>query len=411
MFFRNFRILTISTIFFLITNIAVSALTLDQALETANKNNPKTLSSYAMYEEAKTKVVQKNWLPQPDLMLEYKQIPQEARNPVNAGMYMYGFSQKLPFPYKLWLSHSSAWNMENRYKYLYEQQAWDTRADVVEAYYKLFFANRKYEINKSNLEILKRFKRVSESKYVVGKAAQSDLLTAQIQYELIKNDDETFKREISLAQTALERLLNKNTGGTTESAPKAFDFKLDLEKVKELAQKLNPMLLALKSQKNSLSDAHALSKFDIIPDIKTTVLQREIPNAGLNGWDFKLSAEIPLWFWSKAAAINEAGYTQDIVEQAYLDFKNELNQKVETVYIKLETTVRTDKIYKDSILKKTKQALSSAETAYRADRIDFLTLSNAQKMNFDAELAYYKNLVEIEIHKARLEALIGGEIK
>ncbi|NQU17069.1 MAG: TolC family protein [Candidatus Saganbacteria bacterium] len=404
------RGILLAPVFLIILSVTVSALTLGEALGLAEGNNPQVKQARARFEAAKARTQQKSWLDQPSLVYNFRQIPIGARNPGNATWYQYGVSQKIPLPHKFWLLRSSSLNTENKYKHIYDQTYWNIRSKVISAYFKLSFAIKKREINQENLAVLKRLMKVTEAKYVVGKSSQSDLLSAQIKYELLKNIDLTFGQEIKLSRTGLQKLLNKDQKYNPETAPLPFSAELNSDLLIKRAKDSNPTLLALKSEKKSLEDMHLISKTDLIGDLKTSFFQRETPGVGLTGWDFLLSAEIPLWFWSKSSQIGEVGYKQDVVEQSYIDYNNELNQKVEAAFIKLDMAARTEGLYRKSILKKTRQALSAAEIAYKANKIDFPNLLNTQKMYFNTKLAHYRNLVDMQIYKAELESLLGRKL-
>jgi len=118
-----------------------------------------------------------------------------------------------------------------------------------------------------------------------------------------------------------------------------------------------------------------------------------------------------LWFWTDAAKIRQAGYEVEGSANFLLDYQNALKEKVASEFVGLSNALRSAKVYREVIVPKATQALGSARTAYLTDKLDFFTLLGTQRQLLNVQLKYYDNLVMAQIHKARLEALIGGELK
>src|SRR3989339_1344779 len=382
----------LSLLLVVIFSSLVQALTLEQAINLAQKQNPQIVAAQAKASQAQAVATQASWLNEPELMYEFMQIPASSLNPTNSTLRRYGLAQKIPFPYKLWLQGSAAAKQAQQAGYMSQQSSWNTRQAVIAAYFGLFLAEKEQEINQANLTILQGLSSVTQSKYAVLKAGYSDVLLAQIEAEKLANDQITLNQKVGLAKTELQRVLNQQTAGSLGTKPQTFEFNVSLE---ALNTESNFQLKSLAAADQARQDQLALAKWQYWPDLKTTVLERETPGVGLTGWDLNLSAEIPLWFWA---------------QQAYVDYSNELQKQVETTYIQLDQAVRTEKLYRQTIVTKAKQALAAAQTAYQVNKLDFLSLLNIEKTYFNAQLIRYRNLVSMQIYKAKLEAMLGREI-
>ena len=386
------------------------SLTIDQAINLAKESNPALAKAKRQAAAAGAATVQKSWLASPILMLEYQQIPPGSSNLADAEMRMYGLAQNIPWPNKLWLKRSAALQAENAVKYEVQDYSWQLRAQVVEAYFQLYFAQKKLELNQANLGIVKGLEKVSESKYLVGRAAQVDLLSAQVEAAVLENNDLTLEEEFGLAEIRGKKLLNTQEAFVTESDPTFLIVLPGLTSLKASALANNPKLLAIKAEVSVRQNLHDLAKAELLPDFKTTWLQRENA-AGPAGWDLKFALEIPLWFWTDAAKIRQAGYEVEGSANFLLDYQNALKEKVASEFVGLSNALRSAKVYREVIVPKATQALGSARTAYLTDKLDFFTLLGTQRQLLNVQLKYYDNLVMAQIHKARLEALIGGELK
>ena len=404
--------ISLQTVFILLILLVFPgfSLTIDQAINLAKESNPALAKAKRQAAAAGAATVQKSWLASPILMLEYQQIPPGSSNLADAEMRMYGLAQNIPWPNKLWLKRSAALQAENAVKYEVQDYSWQLRAQVVEAYFQLYFAQKKLELNQANLGIVKGLEKVSESKYLVGRAAQVDLLSAQVEAAVLENNDLTLEEEFGLAEIRGKKLLNTQEAFVTESDPTFLIVLPGLTSLKASALANNPKLLAIKAEVSVRQNLHDLAKAELLPDFKTTWLQRENA-AGPAGWDLKFALEIPLWFWTDAAKIRQAGYEVEGSANFLLDYQNALKEKVASEFVGLSNALRSAKVYREVIVPKATQALGSARTAYLTDKLDFFTLLGTQRQLLNVQLKYYDNLVMAQIHKARLEALIGGELK
>ena len=113
-------------------------LTLKEAVQTAIKANPEIKAYKATWESAKAKIPQAVSFPDPQIGLEYDQIPSGSRNPED-GMKMYTAEQMIPFPSKIYTDWQIANSLADEASALYRSKALEIISDVKSAYYDLFF--------------------------------------------------------------------------------------------------------------------------------------------------------------------------------------------------------------------------------------------------------------------------------
>lgn len=389
----------------------VAALTLNQAIDIAFQNNLEIKEQESVLSAAKAKTTYKSWLKQPRLIATYMEIPSSTINPFRAPIYLYGVGQEFPFPYKLWLENQMFSKEEKSRYFAFEAKKREIRSQVVQAYFKLYFFEKKLEINQENLKILDELQSISSTKYRIGQGLYADLLASQIEYEILENENKTLVDEIELAKTQLRKKLNKDLVIKTETLPKGIFSLPPLEKVKQTAKASNLQILALDEEKKSRQDQVLIKKFDYLPDLDLAYLQREAPGTGLKSWDFMLSARIPLWFWAKNAEIGELAYREESLQKEYLNLQNKIEEISENIYLNLKNALRQEETYRLRVLPKNKTALSSAQTAYKNSQMDFISLLSLQKMYRENEIKYYEYLTDLEGHKAKLEEILGTELK
>ncbi len=386
------------------------ALTLDQAIHLAYKNNYILQKQQARLQAAKSKTWYKSWLEQPSLIYNFKEIPVSSLNPSRAAKNQYGIGQKIPFPYKLWLKHDLALNDESKSNFELQQMRYEVRAKVTAAYYNLYLSQKEDEITKQSLDILAQLKEIAANKYRINQAAYSDLLSAQTEYAVLKEKSQTLQQKIALAETKLNNFLNQKINSTVETDPN-FEFNLlPKNTLKEKAMKNNYSLQKIKAEQELQAGMLLLKKLDYVPDLSLTYLKTDHPATGMSDWDFMLMAEVPLWFWAKQGEVNQEYYMQSAIDASYQDQINEINEKVEEYYIDLDESLRMEKAFRKEVLPKNKAALNSAQTAYINSKMDFISLLNIQKMYQENQIEYQRHLANIQASKAELEALLGQEI-
>jgi outer membrane protein TolC len=92
---------------------------------------------------------------------------------------------------------------------------------------------------------------------------------------------------------------------------------------------------------------------------------------------------------------------------AVRDKENHLRSQLELVLFELEDATRKVRLYKEALIPRAEQSLLTSERAYVSDRVDFLTLMEAQRVLLNYQLSYQKSLTEQASQGAQLKALLG----
>ena len=90
--------------------------------------------------------------------------------------------------------------------------------------------------------------------------------------------------------------------------------------------------------------------------------------------------------------------------------ENTLGAKAQQLLYEFEDSDRKIRLYKDVIIPKSKEMLTASQTSYKAGTIDFLSLTDAQRMLLKYELFYERLISENAQKLAGLEMLAGTEI-
>ena len=105
-----------------------------------------------------------------------------SNNPVNINgqtemlQQRYGVSQKIPFPGKLRLRGEVAVEETNMTEKELQAKIQEITALVKSTFYELYYINGAIDITEENRDSLRKFAKIAETKYSVGKATQRDAL-------------------------------------------------------------------------------------------------------------------------------------------------------------------------------------------------------------------------------------------
>jgi outer membrane protein TolC len=387
-------------------------LSLDEAVSAALEHNPDILAAQKWWEAVKSKAIKVSTWPDPQIELMYEQIPQSGGSLDDASMKMYGLSQMIPFPGKLTLKRRKAEDAAKIAEEKFRAKKREIVAKVKSAFYKLFFVDKSIQINSENKDLLKKFARIAEAKYVVNKATQHDVLKAQIEHSLLVNELITLEQKRQTARARLNTLLNRETDASIDTPAEIAvpEFAHGSEVLEKLALESRPELKAMEYGLKMSENAHTLAKMEYLPNFKVKLLQREMRTMGRDGWNLGFMMDVPLWFWKEASGVSEAGARREEAEAAYNNMKNMVRFEVQEAYVRVDSAKRSAELFENEIIPQVEQALKSAVVAYESERVDFLTLLNSQKTLLESKLKNYGAFRDLGVSLAELERVVGKDL-
>lgn len=399
-------------IFFTLAISSAYGLTLNEAVNIAKKNNPQVKQAKSIWQKAQAEVVVQSTWPDPMIMITYDGVPQVRGALEDAPMKMYGFSQKIPFPGKLTLKRFVRSDMARMFYEKYQSKIWEVATKTKSAYHTLYFIRKAIVINLENEALLRQFEKIARAKYIIANASQHDLLKSRIELSLLSNELITLRQRENTAIARLNLLLNQEPNSQIK-LPEKMDFPgigLALSELEETALENQPVLLAMRHGLDSKEWAHLLSKMQYLPNFELRLLQKESKATGLNGWNTRLMASVPIWFWGKNAQVNVAGEAREEAQASLKNMENMVRFEVRDAYEKLDSSKRLIELFKSTIVPQAEQMVKAARIAYEGEKIDFLSLINSQKTLQNAKLKYFKSLADFGKNLAELERVIGKEL-
>lgn len=391
--------------------VSTETITLPQILKLAESDNAEILAARKRWEAAQKEAAQAAALDQPRLDLERMYAPAGQNTLRGSEEKNISVTQPLPFPTTLYLRRSRAAQDALIAEQAYRAKLREVRAQAAAAYSDLLFAYKSAEIFDENVEIMRRFSKVAESRYASGHSSQLDALKAQVELTKMLNRTLEVERDRQVAEATLKALLNRDAQtplpAPADPQPGAFTAKLaDLESTAVAHRpELRQAFLGAQRARTSLS----LARSEFLPDFMLQYRWRKDSLRG-NSNDAVLGLSLPLWFWKPAAIAAQARAEKEAADADLQAAKVGTSSELKAAFIGAQTAGRLAEVYRTSLLPQAREALNVAEAGYQANTVGFLDLLDAQRSLLDSRLEYYRYASEYQRQLAELERVVGQEI-
>src|ERR1019366_25232 len=291
----------------------------------------------------------------------------------------------------------------------YEAAARRVASEVKQAYFDLAYVDRSLEILQRDREALRGIEKVTEIRYSVGKAAQQDVLRAQLELTRLSQREPLLNQQRRPLEAQLNSLRNvaidSPVGAPAIVQPSVVDY--TEEQLQAAAQANYPML----KQRQTMVDQSRLSvdlaRKEVRPDFSVgyTYMQRDgLPDM----YGITLSTSLPIFHRRKQdMAITEAAANLESAREMQANELTVLRYQVQQDFLEIQATEQLLKLYSQGIKPQSSLTLESSITSYETGGVDFLNvLSNFQAV-IDAELDYHMQVSNHEKALARLEEVTG----
>ncbi|MEI8195886.1 MAG: TolC family protein [Phycisphaerae bacterium] len=276
--------------------------------------------------------------------------------------------------------------------------------------------NQRVGIQQENVDLLKMLQQNAAQRVRVG-GPQQDLLKAQNDYELARNDLANMQSELNTMRAMLNGLLGRSgdaallppAGIGTEPdmlEPRTIPPTADDGKLIAAAVAQNPELAALAHDVQGRSDALELARMAYIPDIS--------PQFSITGSISQMAgamATLPTNLVKIKGSIQEAkALVSSSVATARQTRADRAATFIATLYA-LRNNERQLEVLETLILPKTRQVLASSQKSYMSGLVGFADLIDSQRTLLDVRNLILDAHIAREKRLAELEALAGVDIE
>jgi outer membrane protein TolC len=385
---------------------------LTDAVTEALARNPDIAAAQKRYEAARERPAQERSLPDPMLSAGYN----ASGNPLpGAGLGSeptanIGFmvSQPLPYPGKLALRASMASREADAELQQIEAVRLDVTARVKQAYYRLAYTYAVDDVLSRSRGLLNTLRKVSESRYTIGQAAQQDVIKAQTQISILDLQLERVRQERATREGELNALLAR-PASTPVGRPSDLEltsFDPSLDSLIAAAANHAPMLQRDRIMVDRSQLAVEAARKEYKPDF---VLSGGYFNMGAMPpmYEVRFDVTLPLRRGRRAAAVDEQLSSLDQARQTLEGTRLALQGRLQEDFQMASTSVRLARLYRDTVLPQVRLALESSLAGYQTGRVDFLSVVTNFSTVLDYEVNYFDELTAYHTAVSRIEEMSG----
>jgi len=357
-----------------------------------------------------------SWEP-PQLGVEFFQVPvQSFPNPLKNNMETdYSLQQMIPFPGKLSAMGSAAVSNAN----MEDQGLRALRRKVVRqlksAYYELYLAQRKIQINSENQGLMRRFVDIAQKHYEVGMGKQADILRAQTELSTLVNGGINLQKEKKVAESMINMILSRPTDQPLGFVP---EIEQDIPEwsfasLRTLALESRPELKAMQSNISMNKSELGVAKREYYPDLMARVTYKDMATTSNDFWSVMVGFSIPLAPWSSGRYTSKVEENELNVRRAEDDqttMQNMVLFELQDALVKVRTNQNLVLLYKNTVIPQAEQTLQSTVASYQTGKTEFLMVIDAYRMVLMAKLDYYMAVMNEMASQAQLEQAVGMKI-
>ena len=392
---------------------------LAQYVELALQRNPRIRARIRELESLGMRVPQVTSLNDPmlSIMPPTGNMIQTAAGEVDGSI---GISQGIPLPAKLESRGKIAEQVVRIALENLRSERLAVVSDVKRAYFAYYLAHVSIDVTSENLQLLMRLRDVAEAKYSAGKAAQQDLLRAQVELYSSSNELITLEQRRQTAIARLNVLMDRDVladiPGPRAAEPSGISARIETVLARAVAD--NPGLAAMREQTRADLEAVRLAKLQYWPDFNVGALLTFISGSGLSpvasgedAFSLSLGLSLPVWLERLRAGVLESNARVLAGAERYRGARNDVFFAIQDLFFKVDAAHRSAILLRDGILPRARQTVEVSESGYQAGEVDFTTLIDNWRRLLDLTLAYHSALATLEQRVAELEQVLGSGIE
>jgi outer membrane protein TolC len=293
--------------------------------------------------------------------------------------------------------------------------------EVKAAYYDYFYIGRELQITRDNLELLRFWESVAQSKYKVGLKQHPDVMKAQVELAKLEDHLQSLEEMLEPAAARLRAVLNipETTRLPLPQSAEVLEVELRRDAVVQAVRSSNPDLQALihlidkEAAAVRLAGKLARPRITVGVDYIVTgeALNPTIAESGKDPWMVGVGFSLPIWLGKNRSRSDEARAKQRAAEYSYEDKKDRLLAFTEQVLFNYSDALRKTRLYRDGLVPKAEQSLNASYASYQAGETDFLSVLDAQRQLLEFQLTVERERVRLGKTAAEVEMLTGYQLE
>ena len=385
----------------------LDALTLEQAVGLAERQNPDLAEAKALIEAAEGRMQQEGKLPNPEAIARIEQAPFKGRT-LDEAEYLAGIAQPLPLGSRLSKAKQVEQLERDRRAKELEVRRRELRRRVHSAFATALYQEKALLTQKEIAASADKVVTMTKARLDAGDALREDVARAEMEQARVKVElrrAEAIREQAMVALTAAigdPALSVKSLDGTLDTT---FEIPTMESLVMSLAS--NPAVAMADADIRANNARVDLAEAQRIPDVKVELLYRRLQAEKENAFDVGLSIPLPL-FGRSQGRLREARAEAAASEARSRSTQNDLTFRLRDTYSQLTAALANSRALKTEILPRADTVLKSAEARYNAGDISLSEVLPVRRDWAAVQLSYLESLRDVMQAWATLTAYVKG---
>jgi cobalt-zinc-cadmium efflux system outer membrane protein len=389
----------------------IKNLTLQAAIEIAEKNNPGLLALEKEATAERGRAITTWWLANPDLSLEWEGVPTGA----GLGRFderRFTLTQEIEFPTNiLWRNRLAAREVDAA-EWRYGQGRLETRANAIEAYFRFLAAREGLALAKERVRLAQEFLDKANIRREVGEAPAIETVRASVELARAQNAlrgaESAFKASKTRLNTALGRRPDEAISSRDTLAYRPYPAApLSLSKIKQQALTEHPRLREASAQVSAAGHLRKLAWGSLLPAIQISAFRQNL-GGNPNFYGVEVGLKLPLWFaFRQRGEIQQASALFSARENRRLSVQLRLQADIENAYAEFQAVKTQVETYTSTLLDQANEVYRIAIRSYEEGEIGYLQLLEAQQTLIEVRQGYIDTLASYYAAIAALERASG----
>ena len=362
--------------------VDVGPLTLDRALDLADRTHPELAASRARVEASEGRAEQSGLFPNPILLGKIESAPFEGDTLGDAEL-LGGVAQRLPIGGRLGAAEAAGRLETAKLRHEHEVLRVHLRTRVHGAFATALFSAQVSKLQEESLALARRGVAVIRARREAGDATADELARAELEEARARLEEDKAHGLRELAFIALAAAL-----GAPELRFDAVEGPL------ESALEHGPHAALAKADVDAARAAVEHAGAERIPDIAVDLIYRRIGATDQNAFDVGVAIPLPI-FDRNQGRIREAEAQRREAEARARSTRGEAVRHVRESHTKLAEALAHVKLAREEILPRSELILRSAEARHAAGDLSLADLIPARREAAAARLAYLDGLREL----------------
>ncbi len=384
-------------------------LSLQDAITLALQNNPAVVRAQKEIDASDGRILQAGRIVNPELGVAWNVIP-SSFNLGNADEMDISLLQQIEFPTKRSNRIDVALFDKEIAQLGFERIKLIVTARIKKTYYNVLFGLQIVQSLKEQIKLLRDFQQLLTARYQAGQSNYLDVVRAKIEITRLSNDLVEAQRESQLRKNQLNIVLGRSADIPIDVADSLSSKPMMFQK-DSLFASLVEKSLALKIVQRTLNRQQqvlSLAKSSYLPDFGISLSsqrRRELNGFNNSLWGLEFKISVPLWFWQEPKGqVQEASALIDIAGVNKRATERRIRASILNAFDFVMVAETQLKAFDETLLKDSKDILSTAITQYQNNQIDILNLFDVYRTYRGVKIEYTRALYNYAVALAELEA-------